>query len=42
MVIFLMNLNILKEKNKKLAVFEKLDFRNDIDDWVALLLHVME
>jgi hypothetical protein len=29
-------LKYLKEKNKKLAVFEKLDFRNDIDDWVAI------
>ena len=29
-------LKYLKEKNKKLAVFEKLDFKNDIDDWVAI------
>ena len=31
-----MNFKYLKEKNKQLAVFEKLDFRNDIDDWVAI------
>ena len=29
-------LRYLQERNKKLAVFEKLDFRNDIDDWVAI------
>ena len=29
-------LNYLRERNKKLVVFDKLDFRNDIDDWVAI------
>ena len=29
-------LKYLREQNKKLVVFDKLDFRNDIDDWVAI------
>ena len=29
-------LKYLREQNKKLVVFDKLDFQNDIDDWVAI------